>query len=115
MEANDINERMSVVQKSKLCFRCFRSMNKGHYVSICRSKLECAICAEKHPTLLHEHYQRSVAVLMSHQLHVHNVVVLSVVQLLLCHKQCPDHLVKVYALLDSYSQGTFISENVALL
>lgn len=112
IEEKNIDERLDIIRRKKLCFGCFKPMNKSHYARICRSKLICSLCNERHPTLLHEYHRKSMSVSTVKQTNDCNIISLSVVPVIVYHESQPDLKLKVYAMLDACSQGTFIDESI---
>ena len=112
MEHLNVVERMNFVKDKRLCFCCFRPANKARYANIFRSRLTCGLCGEQHPTLLHGYHEQTMAVLTVKRLTPGHVISLSVVSVILYHKKRPDEAVKVYAMLNACSQGTFVDESV---
>ena len=108
-----IDDRIEFVKQQHLCFCCLKRTNKGHYAAICQKKLKCEKCNEDHPTVLHEQYAESLSVnTVSHISSGQTFVSICIVPVVLYHKDAPQQKVKVYAMLDECSQGTFISEEV---
>lgn len=61
-----VNERVTQVKQSGLCFNCLR---KGHQIRDCPSELSCSRCSKRHHSMLHfeqlsqpEPYQQSSCV-----------------------------------------------------
>ena len=50
-----IDVKMNFIREQALCFSCLRM---GHRSKLCRNKLRCQLCNERHPTTLHENCQR---------------------------------------------------------
>ena len=106
-------DRMNLVKSNRLCFSCLLPTNSGHYSRICKSKLKCNTCQEVHPTSLHEYHQGQIKVANTKTSEgVNDFVSLNMVQVHVFHKSDPEKILKVYALLDECSQGTFIDEAV---
>ena len=49
-KAKPYNERVDYIKRNGLCFGCLK---QGHNSRGCTRRMTCAICAKKHPTLLH--------------------------------------------------------------
>ncbi|XP_066603091.1 uncharacterized protein [Prorops nasuta] len=48
-QKKEVRDRRSILRRYRLCFNCFRS----HMYAVCDSPKRCAVCQEKHHTLLH--------------------------------------------------------------
>ena len=105
-ETLDVDGRLEVLKTNRLCFGCFRSTNPNHYSKVCGSKPKCELCGDKHQTLLHG----SITVAAVQRPDTQSRISLSVMQVFVSHESNPNHRVKVYAMLDPCSQGTFIEE-----
>ena len=78
---------------------------------ICRRKMTCAICNASHPTLLHEHFYKSISVARV-EAKFNGVISLCVLPLVLSHQRLPETRISLYAMLDECSQGTFIDDSI---
>ena len=131
MEKN-MDERREFVRVNHLCFGCFG--NDGHISKNCRNRLTCEECGKCHPTPLHysstpvksEELNKtkeaekpsdgsaSVNTSGVYSNQDHNTVVTNcmILPVLLSHKQMPEKVVQVYALLDEASDTTFVKTSV---
>ena len=126
-----IAERRDFAKKKGLCFNC---LSANHLAKECNSKYRCRSCKKKHATCLHseesdskktskssnasekqaspESVEKAEAV-VSHSTRITGGSKSSmVVPVFLFHDENPDKKVLIYALLDTQSDSTFISENV---
>ena len=105
--------------ENQLCFAC---LIKGHISRECRSRKECQTCQGMHPTSLHRSEPSTeegsstlsvTACASSH--HAINTPLKSsmVVPVRISHMNYPDREVVVYAMLDTQSDSTFITDNAA--
>ncbi|KAK3717695.1 hypothetical protein QZH41_001099 [Actinostola sp. cb2023] len=105
-------DRKKFLAEKQLCYGCYRL---GHRSRGCIQKREYTVCKDRHPTGLHdynftarprdkpeEHQVNSTAVE-----HVWSQLLIVPVKL-----QYMDHHIKTYAMLDSCSTGTFITDNI---
>ncbi|RUA07048.1 MAG: hypothetical protein DSY43_00675 [Gammaproteobacteria bacterium] len=105
-------DRKKFLAEKQLCYGCYKP---GHRSRGCIQKKECTVCKGRHPTGLHdynftarprdkpeEHQVNSTAVE-----HVWSQLPIVPVKL-----QYKDHHIKTYAMLDSCSTGTFITDNI---
>ena len=117
LEECETFERMAVedtvkfLSEQHLCYGCFRPTNKQHYARICRRKMTCSICNASHPTLLHEHFYKSISVARV-EAKFNGVISLCVVPVVLAHQRYPEIRISLYAMLDECSQGTYIDDSI---
>ena len=131
-----LTERRNFVKDKGLCFGCYSS---EHIAKLCKSRKSCLTCHKKHPTSLHDHRWKQdgskteVEIGESKGTEVNekkddgqvinaynticNVteagdvpVSMGIVPIWLYHKDNSEHKIRVYALLDNASGGTFIKE-----
>ena len=111
--------RRRFVIENQLCFAC---LIKGHISRECRNRKECQTCQGMHPTSLHRSEPSTeegsstlsvTACASSH--HAINTPLKSsmVVPVRISHMNYPDREVVVYAMLDTQSDSTFITDNAA--
>ncbi|XP_028406789.1 uncharacterized protein LOC114529231 [Dendronephthya gigantea] len=126
-------ERKGFIREKGLCFGCLK---QGHISSKCNDKLTCKTCEKKHPSVLHDPDWKSKSKRRQTDSREDNKtqelgkndqerinsgltvcsiteagdvpVSMGVVPVWLFHKSKPENKVKVYALLDNGSGGTFI-------
>ena len=119
--------RKMFVISHKLCFGCY---SPSHTVTNCTQKLVCREkdCGMSHPTGMHgTHRIKGKAKTSTNDVSQINngctkcddandvsaeVLSLSVLPMLLWHKSNPNHVIKVYGMLDNCSQGTFIKKDI---
>ena len=104
----DIDERHRIIFQKKLCFGCLHPVGDNHNGKNCDKKRKCLVCKENHPTTLHG--GKSLTSNLSNM--QCSVISMCVVQVELWHDDNPDNIVKVYALLDECSTGSFITDDV---
>ena len=115
--------RFEVVKRHKLCFNCLRT---GHSSKQCSFKLLCKLCKSKHSTLLHNPDSNIKNKESETELTQPNTVDEAVahfstnssirkcsmiVPVYISHKSNSKKEVLTYAMLDSMSDSTFITEN----
>ena len=103
-----IDDRHKTIFQKKLCFGCFDPVSQDHNGKSCQKKRKCVVCKEEHPTTLHGG-KSLTAFSSSVQC---SVISMCVVQVELWHDDSPDNVVKVYALLDECSTGSFGTDEV---
>ena len=119
--------RKMFVVSHKLCFGCYSPL---HSVTNCTQKLVCREkdCGLAHPTGMHgtHKYKGKAKSNTNAAPHISNgctkcdeasegsieVLAFSVLPMLLWHKSNPNHVIKVYGMLDNCSQGTFIKKDI---
>ena len=119
--------RKMFVIAHKLCFGCYSPL---HNVTKCTQKLVCREkgCGMSHPTGMHgtHKFKGKAKASTNDSSQINNgctkcddanevsaeVLSLSVLPMLLWHKSNPNHVIKVYGMLDNCSQGTFIKKDV---
>ena len=97
----NIKEKKEFLYKNKLCYSCF---GEGHLSIGCTNRMSCKVCKKLHPTAMH------ITSLSTGCSQTASGVALCMVPVLLCSKDKPEKALKVYAIIDNCSQGTFISE-----
>ena len=126
MNKSPFARKMSVISH-KLCFGCY---SPSHSVTNCTQKFVCREkdCGLAHPTGMHgtHKYKGKAKSNTNAAPHISNgctkcdeasedsieVLSLSVLPMLLWHKSNPNHVIKVYGMLDNCSQGTFIKKDI---
>ena len=115
-----LEKRKLFVRENGLCYGCLR---KGHTANKCYKKKKCETCGRMHPTVLHEYrpqfnpnsYKDRDQTPVSHVSHLTHAGSCSLSSLILpvyvSHKNSPDKEVMVYAMLDSQSDTTFVTED----
>ena len=122
-KGKDIKE---TIMKFRLCFGCY---GKDHQKSNCKSKRVCTTCKKDHPTGLHDyvgHSEKSVNSLKDTPVNVpkpkpdvktfnvefnESFKSMCVVPVILRHP-CSKSDIMTFALLDTCSQGSFISQDL---
>ena len=128
----NMDERRDFVRVNHLCFGCFS--NDGHISKNCQNRLLCEECGKRHPTPLHyssapvksedssktkealkpsdgKANSNAVAV-CSNQDRSTVVTNCMILPVLLSHKEIPEKVVQVYAILDEASDTTFVKTSV---
>ena len=129
-------DRWNFVKEKGLCFGCYSS---EHIAKFCKSRKYCLTCCKKHPTSLHDHSWKQGGLktevetdeskgtevnerkddgqVINAYSTICNVteagdvpVSMGIVPIWLYHKDNPEHKIRVYALLDKASGGTFIKK-----
>ena len=124
-----LRDRRDFVKERKLCYGCFSNQ---HVAKNCKERQSCKTCNKKHPTAMHDDNWTSKAKNQSERgqpketSRVGNKrtvtssitgagdipVNLGVLPVWLSHESNPSNKVKIYALLDNASGGTFIKEEL---
>ncbi|XP_050413224.1 uncharacterized protein LOC126827753 [Patella vulgata] len=111
-----IDDRKDFLRNNKLCFSC---LNPGHYYKFCRRRKTCDICNMYHPTALHgdvhertDTSERTATTSHNCKLDIsdkssHCSMILPV---WISHMSNPELECLVYALLDTQSDSSFISD-----
>ena len=111
--------RIQYVKDNRLCFAC---LNKGHQAKDCRSRKICEICQGRHPTIMHTDQVNSpgTAIESSATTCVSNDNLnytarksSMVVPVYVSHSDHPTKQVVVYAMLDTQSDTSFITDRTA--
>ncbi|XP_070206095.1 uncharacterized protein [Littorina saxatilis] len=115
----NMEERREFVMKERLCFGC---LIPGHMSKQCRNRSECSTCNKRHPTSLHndtrqtepkppreEGNRGSLRVLSGQK---HGSLTSMIIPVFLSSKSNPQKEQLVYALVDTMSDSTFVTENV---
>ena len=102
---------------SKLCFDCLNSSSVSHNARNWKNRKECKVCKKRYPTPLHGYEKRKNKVKQLDESKVivdcattntkFDVMSMCVVPILVRYKLF-DCIVETYAILDSYSQATFM-------
>ena len=110
--------------EKKLCFGCFSDQ---HIAKNCKERQTCKTCKKQHPTSLHDNYRAKKTSnnsdnqsgagprVSSNRTAICNItedvpINMGILPVYLFHKSDPVKNIKVYALLDNASGGTFMSE-----
>ena len=129
-----LTERRNFVKEKGLCFGCYSS---EHIAKLCKSRKSCQTCNKKHPTSLHDpDWKQEAATVEALTGKVQEIdgrkeggqitnacnticnvteagdipVNMGIVPIWLYHKDNPERKIRVYAILDNASGGTFIKE-----
>ena len=112
-------EKRKFVYANQLCFSC---LIKGHIARECRNKRSCQLCQDRHPTSLHhgdreaESSSAAMSVTACASYNQPNGVARKssmVVPVFLSHRDNPDREELIYAMLDTQSDATFVTERTA--
>ena len=118
-----LDERKKYIATNSLCFGCLR---KGHKSRECRSRIKCKTCDKQHPSSLHGDIKPSIPeATNSTEVKHANVGFVAldggsaskstmIVPVVVSHEDRPDHGITVYAMLDTQSDTTFISESASM-
>jgi hypothetical protein len=123
LQSKSLQEKKDFITKKGLCFGCLRN---GHLAKDCKKRLECHVCKKTHPTVMHsdtKHDRKSVDKSQSAESkETKHVSLLTqdgtvsrstmVVPVYLSHVSKPDSEILTYALLDTQSDTSFISETL---
>ena len=110
-----LEDRRKYVKENKLCFAC---LNMNHIAKECKFKKRCKECNKLHPTSLHDpNWVQAKTGPPSDQPAVNHSAKVAggnkasmVVPVFISHSDQPDKELLVYALLDTQSDTTFVSE-----
>ena len=111
--------RMKFARENRLCFAC---LNRGHQARECRNRQICEICQRRHPTALHSDeptrtdtpVPSSATTCVSNKFSSHPTQKSSmVVPVYVSHIDNPTKCKVVYAMLDTQSDTSFITEETA--
>ena len=131
-----LTEWRNFVKEKGLCFGCYSSK---HIAKFCKSRKSCLTCRKKHRTSLHDHSWKQEGLKTEVEIgeskgmeiterkddgqviNAYNTICnvteagdvpvsMGIVPIWLYHKDYPGHKIRVYALLDNTSGGTFIKE-----
>ena len=119
----DQKEKEQFIVDHKLCFACLKP---GHMSRDCRFRAFCKVCSKRHPTALHrnpeekdttkespkETSEGGSATAHANRTATHMAKSTMIVPVWLGHKDHPKKEVLVYALLDTQSDTTFVTESV---
>ena len=124
-----VEDRSSFL-KNKLCYGCCREITSAHTARTCNNRRVCKVCQGKHPSGLHgyktkrkktdndtdttveqEAINSNCAGIKNAATVVGEVISMCVVPVRLRHCNSQKE-VKTYTLLDSCSQGTFVTERI---
>ena len=119
-----LTERREFVMEKKLCFGCFSDQ---HIAKNCKERQTCKTCKKQHPTSLHDNnwakktsndsdnQSGAEPLVSSNRTAICNIteagdvpINMGILPVYLFHKSDPVKKIKVYALLDNASGGTFI-------
>ena len=127
-----VEDRSSFLKKNKLCYGCYREITSTHTAGTCNNRRVCMVCQGKHPSGLHgfkmkskktsdddtdktgeqpEGMKRNCVGIKNVATIVGEVISMCVVPVRLRHFNSQKE-VKMFALLDSCSQGTFVTERI---
>lgn len=111
-----VDERQDVVKTHRLCYLC---LNQGHRLSSCRYKRNCKFCGGRHNSLLHRDFNPN-AVINTSNAHCGKVKGAQTKQLssmmlpvYIYTKDKPSKKILTYAMLDTQSEITFITNELA--
>ena len=125
--AKPVKERKEFVKSQSLCFGCLRP---GHISKFCRNRCSCNVCHKLHPTSLHGDVSQSnkskvsskktigiqtesVSTSVSHMSGCKSMTMSSLIMpVYISHEDMPHREVLVYALLDTQSDNTFLTDKL---
>ncbi|KAJ8026235.1 hypothetical protein HOLleu_34028 [Holothuria leucospilota] len=122
--SKSLEERKEYAKVNNLCFGC---LHMGHRAKFCRNRIKCKICSKNHPTSLHGDVKpqsekpqvRTSVGIQTSEVHAGlncmsgagNISMSSLtLPVYVSHKDSPENEVLVYALLDTQSDTTFVTE-----
>ncbi|KAJ8028733.1 hypothetical protein HOLleu_31057 [Holothuria leucospilota] len=122
--SKSLEERKEYAKVNNLCFGC---LHVGHRAKFCRNRIKCKICSKNHPTSLHGDVKpqsekpqvRTSVGIQTSEVHAGlncmsgagNISMSSLtLPVYVSHKDSPENEVLVYALLDTQSDTTFVTE-----
>ena len=125
-----LSDRRDFVVEKKLCFGCFSDQ---HIAKHCKERQTCKACNKQHPTSLHnpdgikksndkgdENQPQDRPRVSSNHTAICNIteagdvpINMGILLVWLLHKSNPAKKIRVYALLDNASGGTFVNESAA--
>ncbi len=132
----EVKGRKAFLFKKRLCFCCYKSVSSTHKAGTCTNKRKCDICDDLHPTGLHITPKIDESTSDQHKAdgsktseviaalatscdgkkdevcEPKNRISMCIVPVNLHHKQDPNNVITVYAMLDNCSEGTFITSDV---
>ena len=102
-----IEEKKSLIQGSKLCFACFKP---GHISRGCTNRKICSVCGKGHHSSMHigDKDIKQLATVLTE----HGITAMSIIPVMVHHKDDPNKEFKVYAIIDNCSQGTFATNDL---
>ena len=125
-----VEERSKFLKENKLCYGCYEEISTQHTARSCKNRRTCKICKEKHPTGLHGFtfkrkskssndgtdsndptVKSNCAGVGCATATFGQVISMCVVPVRVKHSDS-DKEVKTFALLDTCSQGTFVTEDL---
>ena len=118
-KTRSLEVRLKFVRDNRLCFAC---LNVGHQARECRSRKICEICQRRHPTVMHTDErnptnvpQQSSATTCASNDHSAYATRKSsmVVPVHISHTDNPDRQKIVFAMLDTQSDTSFVTEKTA--
>jgi hypothetical protein len=112
----NLGERKEFIKEKKLCFGCLKP---NHRSNDCKHKMRCKTCQKNHPTPLHdEKWKNEPKEKQFAQANVEKLAIdrdenctSMIVPVYMSRTEFPNKEVLVYALLDSQSDASFISED----
>ena len=114
-----LQERQKFIRKFGLCYGC---LNRGHLIKACRNRQTCGVCRGNHPTVMHREAQPELAgnaTVSASSCAGHNNTNRTlrksamIVPVVLTHQDNPKREVITYAMLDTQSDTSFITEEMA--
>ena len=98
-------DRRKFVFQNRMCYACLKPTSATHNAKTCVQKKTCKKCPQTHPTCL-QHFSVNTISQTTKSSH------LPIVPVIIHHKNNPNQSIKVYAILDDCSEGTFIKSSV---
>ena len=123
-----VEDRSKTIYKKRLCYGCLEEISKEHNAKLCSNRRQCKVCNGRHPTILHgikiekkklKKGTDKVAATPKSQDEVKcasintgsNVISMCKVPVKI-KGSSSSNVIYTYALLDSWSQGTFILDQL---
>ena len=108
-------ERQEIIRECRLCFGC---LNRGHMLRDCRNPIRCTICGGPHPPVMHKEPDMATTSATTYVSHNSNRGPLRkssmIVPVFISECDDPDREVLTYAMLDTQSDTSFVTEKTAI-
>ena len=103
-------EKRAYAETNKLCFAC---LNQRHVAKHCKHRKWCKVCQKPHPTSLHDDKWRRVETVCNFTSSItSNKKCTMIIPVFVSHASNEAKEFLVYALLDTQSDATFMTENL---
>ena len=108
-------ERQEIIRECRLCFGC---LNRGHMLRDCRNPIRCTICRGPHPPVMHKEPDMTTTSATTYVGHNSNRGPMRkssmIVPVFISDCDDPDREVLTYAMLDTQSDTSFVTEKTAI-